>query len=99
MTMFPKRIRTYLTFNLVLAVLMAVVMAVRAELRTGRFLLVDIFFIVFYSAVLASLFIGPFALIEIYLYRKKTGVWYEWKNQTRRPRLDRAADAEQRRSW
>ena len=97
--MVPQRIRTYLTFNLVLAVLMAVVMAVRAELRTGRFLLIDVFLFIFYSSVLASLFFGPFGVVEIYLYRRKKGVWYEWKNRTRRPRRDRAMSSEERRHW
>ena len=32
---FPGTLRTYLTFNLVLAVLMAVVMAVRMELKSA----------------------------------------------------------------
>jgi hypothetical protein len=97
--MLPQRIRTYLYFNLALAVLMAVVMAVRTELRSGHFLFVDIFLIIFYASVLASLTLGPFALIEMYLYGRKKGVWYEWKNQTRRPLSDLAMSPEERRHW
>ena len=96
---FPQRIRTYLICNLALAVLMAVVLAVRTELRSGHFLIIDIFLIIFYAVVLASGTVGPFALIEIYLYRQKKGIWYEWKNQTRRPPRDQATSAAQLQHW
>ncbi len=99
MPFFPQRIGTYLYVNLALAVLMAVVMAGRTELRSGRFLFVDIFLIIFYASVLASLTVGPFALIEIYLYRKKKGVWYEWKNSTRLPHRNLAMSPEERQHW
>jgi hypothetical protein len=95
----PRSIRTYLTVNLALAVLMAIVMAVRSELRSGRFLFIDIFLLIFYALVLASLTVGPFALIEIYLYRKKKGVWYEWKNGTRRQPHELAANAAELQHW
>ncbi len=97
--MVPKHIRTYLTVNLALAVFMAVVMAVRAELRTGRHILIDGFLIIFYSTVLASLFFGPFAIVEIYLYRRKKGTWYEWKHQTRARRSDRSMSPDERWYW
>jgi hypothetical protein len=96
---FPQHIRTYLIANVALAVLMAVVMAVRTELRSGHFLFIDIFLIIFYASVLASLTVGPFALIEIYLYRKKKGVWYEWKNGARRLPHQLAANAAQLQHW
>ena len=99
MSMVPQRIRTYLGPNLALAVLMTVVMAIRTELRSGRFLLIDIFLIAFYSAVLASIIAGPFWLIEVYLYRRKKGAWYEWKHQTRRSRRDPTKSPEERRYW
>jgi hypothetical protein len=95
----PRSIRTYLTANLALAVLMAIVMAVRTELRSGHFLFIDIFLIIFYALVLASLTAGPFALIEIYLYRQKKGVWYEWKNGTRRQPYELAANAAELQHW
>jgi hypothetical protein len=95
----PRSIRTYLTVNLALAVLMAIVMAVRSELRSGRFLFIDIFLIIFYALVLALLAVGPFALIEIYLYRKKKGVWYEWKNGTRRQPHELSANAAELQHW
>jgi hypothetical protein len=57
------------------------------------------FLIIFYASVLGSLIVGPFALIEIYLYRQKKGVWYEWKNQTRRPLRDLAMSPEERQHW
>jgi hypothetical protein len=96
---YPRRIRSYLTFNLVIAVIMAIVMAVRAELKTGHFLLVDFLLFAFYSVVLSSLFFGPLGIVELYLYRQKKGVWYEWKNRTRHSRRDRAIDLEERRHW
>jgi hypothetical protein len=99
MLVFPQRIRTYLTLNLALAVLMAVVMAVRSELTTGRFLMIDFLLFAFYSLVLCSLFIGPFGVIELYLYRRKKGAWYEWRNRTRPGRSDRAMNLAERRYW
>jgi len=97
--MVPKHIRTYLTFNLALAVFMAVVLAVRAELRTGRYLLIDGFLIIFYATVLASLFFGPLGVVELYLYCRKKGALYEWKNQTRARRSDRSMSSEERWYW
>ena len=79
----PRRIRSYLTANLVLAIVMFIVLAVRTELKTGRFLVIDFLLLAFYSTVLAFLFFGPIAIVETYLYRRKKGVWYEWKNRTR----------------
>jgi hypothetical protein len=98
-SMVPKHIRTYLTLNLALAVLMTVVMAIRTELRTGRFHLIDLFLVAFYSAVLTSIFAGPFAIIEVYLYRRKKGSWYEWKHRKRRSRRDQTKSPEERRYW
>jgi hypothetical protein len=95
----PRSIRTYLTVNLALAVLMAIVMAVRSELRSGRFLLIDLFLFAFYCLVLSSIFVGPFAIIEIYLYRRKKGAWYAWMNQGKNPRRDREINLEERRYW
>jgi hypothetical protein len=80
--LFPKRIRTYLTFNLVLAVVMAIVMAVRTELKTGRFLLIDLIMFGFYSLVLSSLVFGPLVVVELYLHRRKKGVFYAWRHRT-----------------
>jgi hypothetical protein len=96
---FPQRIRDYLTFNLSLAVLIAVVMAVRMELRTGRVLLIDFLLFSFYIVVLAAVFLGPVGVVEAYLYRRKKGVWYEWKHRTKRTRRDRAISADERRYW
>jgi hypothetical protein len=98
-SIFPRRIRSYLAVNLVLAVVMAIVMVVRAELKTGRFTVIDFLLFSFYSAVLTSLFFGPLGIVEIYLYHRKKGVWYEWKNRTRHPRRDRALNQEERRYW
>ena len=99
MLVFPQRIRSYLTLNLSLAVVMAVVMAVRAELTTGRFLVIDFLLFAFYSLVLSSVFFGPFGVIEVYLYRRKKGAWYEWKNRTRQGRGDRAMNLAERSYW
>jgi hypothetical protein len=99
MYVFPKHIRTYLIFNLSLAVLMAVVIAVRTELRTGRFLVIDLLLLALSWTVLSSIVFGPFAVVEIYLYRRKKGVWYEWKNRTGHRRREREISSEERRYW
>ena len=98
-SVFPQRIQTYLTFNLALAVVMAVVMAVHAELKTGHFLVIDLLLFAFYSVVLYSLFFGPFGIVEIYLYRRKKGAWYKWRNQTRHRLHDREGNLEERMHW
>jgi hypothetical protein len=97
--MFPRRLRTYLIVNAVMAILMVFVMALRTELRTGRYLFIDIGLILVYSSVLAALVVGPFALVEIYLYRKKKGIWYEWKTGTRRPPHAFATNPDELRHW
>jgi hypothetical protein len=99
LSMLPQRIRTYLYVNLALAVLMAVVMAVRTGLGSGNFLFIHIFLVIFYASVLASLTLGPFALIEVYLYRQKKGVWHAWKNQPRLPRRGLEMSPAEREHW
>jgi hypothetical protein len=96
---FPRHIRTYLTFNLVMAVLMAVVMVVRTELKSGKFLLIDYLLFSFYTLILAVIFFGPLGIVETYLYRQKKGVWYAWKTRTRNRRLDRERNLDERRYW
>jgi hypothetical protein len=93
--MFPKRLQTYLRLNCALAVFMAIVMAVRAELRTGRYLLIDVGLILVFSIVLASMLVGPLALTELYLYRKKKGIWYDWRNKTPRRAQDQVLSLEE----
>jgi hypothetical protein len=89
--MIPKRIRTYLIVNIVFAVLMVVVMAVRTDLRTGRHLVFNVVSIIVISLFLGALAAVPLALVEFYLYRMKKGVWYELKQGPRRPAPDFAA--------
>jgi hypothetical protein len=90
--MIPKRIRTYLILNIVFALIMVVVMAMRTDLRTGRHLVLNVVSIIFLSSFLAALAALPLALVEIYLYPKKKGVWYDLKRGPRRPAPDFAAD-------
>jgi hypothetical protein len=97
--MLPRRLRTYLIVNAVLAILMVVVTAVRNELRTGHFLFIDIGLILFYSSVLGAIIFGPLMLVETYLYRKQKGIWYEWKRGTRRPPRDFATNPDELRHW
>jgi hypothetical protein len=89
--MIPKRIRTYLIANVVFALLMLVVMAARTDLRTGRHLVLNVVLIIVFSSFLAALVGVPLALVEIYLYRKKKGVWYDLKQGPRRPAPEFAA--------
>jgi len=77
--MLPQKIRTYLIVNIVTAILMGIVMAARTGLRTGRYLVIDIGLMLFFSSALAAVCIGPFALVEMYLYRKGKGIWYQWQ--------------------
>ena len=89
--MIPKRIRTYLIVNIVFAILMVLVMAVRSDLRTGRHMVFNVFLVIVFSSIFAALVSVPIALVEIYLYRKKKGVWYDLKQGPRRPAPDFAA--------
>jgi hypothetical protein len=93
--MLPKKLRTYMIVNIVMAVLLGIVMEVRNELGTGRHLLIDIGLILFFSSALAALVLGPFALVEIFLYRKRKGIWYQLQGD--RPRVPQysAATAEE----
>jgi hypothetical protein len=98
-SIFPRRIRSYLTVNLALAVLMAIVMAVRSELKGGRFLVIDYLLFCFYILTLAVIFFGPLGVVESYLYSQKKGTWYAWKHRTNSRRRDRARNLEERRAW
>ncbi len=90
--MIPKRIRTYLIVNVVFAMVMVGVMAVRTDLRTGRQLIFNVVLILLFSSLFAVLAGLPMALVEIYLYRKRKGIWYDFNNKPRRPAADFAAD-------
>jgi len=67
---------------------MIVVLAVRPHLRTGRHLVYDVLFVLAFSSFFAALVVVPLAIVEIYLYRQKKGVWYELKQGPRRPPAD-----------
>jgi hypothetical protein len=95
---FPRHLRTYLTFNLVLAVVMAVVLAVRMELKTGRYAVIDFLLFGFYILILCSIFFGPLGIVEIYLYRRQKGVWDAWRTRSRVDRV-RSRSIEERRYW
>jgi hypothetical protein len=95
----PQRLRTYLIVNVVIAILMGIVLAVRTELRTGRYLLIDVGLILLFSSALAALTFGQLALVEIYLYRKRKGMWYDWKNGPRRQHPDRVSDPHEVAHW
>ena len=97
--MLPKHIRTYMILELSIAVLMAVVLAVRAELHAREFLLIDYLLFCFYTLALAAIFFGPLGIVECYLYRQKKGVWYAWKTRNERRRLEHARDLDERRYW
>ena len=64
-----------MTVNLVLAVVMAIVMVVRAELKTGRFLVIDFLLVLhLYSDGADRDFFGPVGeSLESYLYRPQEG--------------------------
>jgi hypothetical protein len=95
----PRHIRSYLTVNLVLAIVMTIVMVLRAQLKMSGFTVIDFLLFCFHSAVLTALFCVPAGLVESYLYRQKKGVLYEWRNRTRRRHRDRAWNREERRYW
>jgi hypothetical protein len=86
--MIPKRIRTYLIVNIVFAVFMVVVMAMRTDLRTGRNLVFNVVSLIAIASLVAALVALPLAIVEIYLYRMKKGVWYDLKQGQRRPAPD-----------
>jgi hypothetical protein len=75
--MLPKRIRTYLIVNIVIAILLVVFMAMRASIALLLFIV--------------ALMVVPLVLVEIYLYPKKKGIWYDLKHGTRHREPDFAA--------
>lgn len=89
--MFPKRIRTYLILNVASAFLLVVIMAVRPHLKSGRHLIADLMMVFAFLVFFATIVVLPLVLVEIYLYRKKKGVWYDMKQEPRRPAPDFAA--------
>jgi hypothetical protein len=98
-SIFPQRIRTYLTLNISLAVMMALVMAVRAELKAGRFLVIDYLLFCFYTLMLCVIFFAPLGVVENYLYHRKKGVLYAWKNRTNNRGRERTRMLEERTHW
>ena len=79
--MLPRRLRTYLTINLVFAVAYAVALAILSELRTGHYLLIDIGMLLFAVAMVALVTLGPILLTEAWLWSREQGFWYNWKNR------------------
>jgi hypothetical protein len=75
--MIPTRIRTYLVVNIVIAVLLVVFMAMRASIALLLFI--------------AALVVVPLVLVEVYLYPKKKGIWYDMKHGSRHRAPDFAA--------
>jgi hypothetical protein len=94
--MFPKRIRTYLILNVASAFVLVIIMAVKPHLKSGRHLIADLMMLIAFAFFFATLVVLPLALVEIYLYRKKKGVWYDMKQGPRRPAPDFAALPDER---
>jgi hypothetical protein len=79
---FRHRIKDLMIVNAIAAVALGVAIAFR-----------DLLIVVLAVGLVVTMILGPLALVEIYLYRKKKGAWYRWGNPSEpRPRYQRPVD-------
>jgi hypothetical protein len=91
---FRHRIRDLMILNAVLAITLGVAIALEDTLMKMRIPLARALATgLVVLPTLALVVVGPLALVEIYLYRRKKGSWYRLKNPTPpRPQYQRPAD-------
>jgi hypothetical protein len=91
--MFRHRIKDLMILNAVLAISLGLSMALSNRIQNKLQILQALVAGVAALPFLILVIVGPFALVEIYLYRKKHGFWYHWQNPTKpRPRYQRPTD-------
>ncbi len=81
----PSRLRTFMIVNLVVAIVMGVLVPMRPVIAKYSSGLAYLSLVLLSFSVAAILVVGPWALVQAYLYPKKCGVWYAWRNGTKRP--------------
>jgi len=74
--------------NVLVAMVMALFLNFKKQIITGAYFLVDIAQIVLVLALVGIVVCGPLVLVEIYLYRKKKGVFFQWTAGPARPPRD-----------
>jgi hypothetical protein len=90
---FRHRIKDLMILNAVLAITLALSMAlnnaISNKIKVIRALVAGLVALPFLMVVI----VGPLALVEMYLYRKKKGTWYRMQNPAKpRPRYQRLTD-------
>jgi hypothetical protein len=81
----PSRIRTLMIANVLVALAMVLFLNFKEQIVTGAYLLVETALIVLVLALVGIVVCGPLVLVEIYLYRKKKGVLFQWTAAPARP--------------
>jgi hypothetical protein len=74
----PSRIRTFMVANVVVAIVMVLFLNFKSEFLTGAEFLVGVARVVLILAVLGTMIAGPLIVVEVYLYRMKKGVFFQW---------------------
>jgi hypothetical protein len=82
----PSRLSTLMKVNLAVAIVMAVLLALRGSLSPQLTALINGLLIA--ATVLFVIAIGPVILVQAYLYPRHCGVWYAWRTGKRRPRRE-----------
>jgi hypothetical protein len=84
----PTRIRTLMILNVVVALAMVVFLNFATQIGAGANSLVAIAQIVFVLSLLGVVLFAPLVLVEIYLYKRKKGVFFQWTVSPARPPRD-----------
>ncbi len=91
--MFRHRIKDLMILNAVLAMTLALSMALSQRIQNKLQILRALVSGLVAFPLLMLVIIGPLALVEMYLYRKKKGSWYRMQNPPKAPpRYQRPTD-------
>jgi hypothetical protein len=81
----PKRLRTIMIVNLAVAILMGVVMAARPAIARNGSAIANMMLLLLAVSILGAILTLPMAVVQMYLYPKKRGLWYTWENAPKHP--------------
>jgi hypothetical protein len=84
MWLFPRRLRTIMIVNVVVAVFMVTLIWLNGGAGGRGSLIMSTIMLLLALSVIGAIITLPMVLVQMYLYPKKHGLWYAWENRSQR---------------
>ena len=84
MSLMPRRLRTIMIVNVVVAVFMVILTWLNAGVGGRGNLIASTILLLLALSAIGAIITVPMVLVQIYLYPKNHGLWYAWENRSER---------------